>query len=136
MASKKLILGLALVAGAAYMLTRKKKRGTSSGTGSGGNTFQLSSLTNDLWSNGVGVSPYNSQRGWGSTTQLLVDKAGNESLLGKIGNGTKLKLQDGTVITAENILDLNIDDFYRISTYEDVSGLVNAAGYPAYITIV
>lgn len=133
---KKIILGVAAAAGIIYFATRKKK-GTGTTVGNkNSNTFQLSNLTNDLWTNGVGVSPYNSVRGWGSQNQLLVDKSGNEQLLSKIKNGTKLKLKDGTVITAENILDLKIDDYYRISTIENISGYVNSAGFPNYITIL
>ncbi|WDO13046.1 hypothetical protein MH928_17205 [Flavobacterium sp. WW92] len=133
MARKKLIFGLLIAAGAAYYFTRKNKDG---GGAAAGTTFQLAELTNPLWTNGVGVSIYDANRGWGTTTQLLVEKAGNEQLLNKITNGTKLKLEDGTVVTAENILDLNIDQYYRISTYEDISGLVSVAGFPKTITIV
>jgi len=132
---KKIAIGIAAGALIIYLATRKKKGSTTDAT-KNGNSFQLASLTNDLWTNGVGVSPFEATRGWGSQNQLLVNKAGNEHLLTKIKNGTKLKLSEGTVITAENILDLKIDEFFRISTIENISGYVNAAGFPNRITIL
>jgi len=37
---------------------------------------------------------------------------------------------------AANILELNIDEFLRITTVENISGYVNAAGFPNRITIL
>lgn len=135
MASKKLIFGLLIAAGAAYYYTRKSKDG---GGAAAGTTFQLSDITNPLWTKGVGISPFEAApgRGWGTETQLLVNKQGNEHLMSKIKDGTKLRLVDGTEITAENILDLGNDEYLRISTYEMISGLVSVAGFPNVITIV
>lgn len=133
---KKIAIGIAAGALIIYFATRKKSSTTSATKN--GNSFQLASVTNDLWTNGVGISPVpaDGSRDWGTQTQLLVKRAGNEQLLTKIKNGTKLKFADGTTVTAVNILELNIDEFLRITTVENISGYVNAAGFPNRITIL
>lgn len=133
---KKIVIGIAAAGIIIYLATRKKSSSTNATKN--GNSFQLASVTNDLWTNGVGISPVptDGSRDWGTQTQLLVKKAGNEQLLTKIKNGTKLKFADGTTVTAVNILDLNIDEFLRITTVENISGYVNAAGFPNRITVL
>lgn len=133
---KKIALGVIGAAAVIYFATRKKS--TSANASKNGNTFQLADMTDPTgyWIKGVGKQPFNENLGWGNTQEFLVEKAGNESLLTKIKPGTKLKLNNGKVLTVDYIMDLKIDQWLRIRLTEVVTGLSDVAGFPNYITIL
>ena len=134
---KKIVLGVVAASAIIYFATRKKSTSTTNSAKTT-NSFQLADFTDagGLWVKGVGQSPFDSNRGWGNNDQLLIEKAGNESLMTKIQPGTKLKLANGKVVTANYISDLKIDQYYRIVLKDVISDQVSAAGFPNRITIL
>lgn len=81
---KKIILGTVAASAIIYFATRKKSGTSPTLASKNSNNFQLSNLTNDLWTNDVDVSSYDSKRGWRSQTQLLVNKPSNEHFYPKL----------------------------------------------------
>ena len=134
---KKIILGVAAAAGIIYFATRKKSTGTTNAS-KNANSFRLTDITDQsgFWKQGVGIQPFKQELGWGNTQQFLVEKSGNEDLLTKIKPGTRLKLNNGKILTVEYITDMKIDQWLRIGLTEVVSGLADVAGFPNYITIL